>query len=187
LNWFGDSLDGTLARFRKIERPRYGFFVDHIIDSVSEVLVFVGLGISPYLRFDLALVALVSYLLASIYVYLTTYVDGVFRISYGGLSPTEMRMIAIITNAVVFFNGNPSLQIPTGGLLPGLLPSVLVITVFDLVIAVIIVLILSMFTASSITTGMQLSREDREASRKKRIQERAQRMEIRAKNRLARK
>jgi phosphatidylglycerophosphate synthase len=160
LNWFGDSLDGTLARFRKIERPRYGFFVDHIIDSVSEVLVFVGLGISPYLRFDLALVALVSYLLASIYVYLTTYVDGVFRISYGGLSPTEMRMIAIITNAVVFFNGNPSLQIPTGGLLPGLLPSVLVITVFDLVIAVIIVLILSMFTASSITTGMQLSREE---------------------------
>ena len=57
LNWFGDSLDGTLARYRKIERPRYGFFVDHIIDAISEVLVFIGLGLSPYLRFDLAMIA----------------------------------------------------------------------------------------------------------------------------------
>src|SRR5512147_2001859 len=58
LNWFGDSLDGTLARYRKIERPRYGFFVDHIVDAASECMVFLGIGLSPYVRFDLACVAL---------------------------------------------------------------------------------------------------------------------------------
>lgn len=175
IQWFGDSMDGTLARYRKIERPRYGFFIDHIIDSVSEVLVFIGLGISPYLRFDLALVALVSYLLASIYVYLTTYVEGVFRISYGGLGPTEMRLIAIATNTIVFFTGNPSVSIPTAGLLP----QPLVVTIYDLVVAGIVVIILGLFTASAVTTAMQLSREDREANRLKRQAERERRLALR--------
>jgi archaetidylinositol phosphate synthase len=179
INWFGDSLDGTLARYRKIERPRYGFYVDHIIDAVSEVLVFVGLGLSPYLRFDLALIALVSYLLASIYVYLTTYVAGVFRISYGGLSPTEMRLIAIGTNIAVFFTGNPSIQIPAVGPLASLPAGLLAITLFDLVIAVLTLIILGLFVASSITTGMQLSREDRIAARDRRQEARTRRIEQR--------
>ena len=174
LNWFGDSMDGTLARVRKIERPRYGFFIDHIIDAVSEVLVFVGLGFSPFLRFDLALIALVAYLLASIYVYLTTYVEGVFRISYGGLSPTEMRLIAIITNIVVFFYGNPNFQIPALGPF-----AAFPLTLFDLVISVMVVIIIGLFAASVITTAMQLSREDRIAARDRRIQAQAQRKEQR--------
>lgn len=182
INWFGDSLDGTLARYRKIERPRYGFYIDHIIDAVSEVLVFVGLGLSPYLRFDLSLIALIAYLLASIYVYLTTYVEGVFRISYGGLSPTEMRLIAIITNVVVFYSGNPSIVIPAVGLL--VVP--LTVTLFDLVIAAITLVIIGLFLASAITTAMQLSREDRLAARERRLEARAKRNEQRQAQRLQR-
>lgn len=172
INWFGDSMDGTLARVRKIERPRYGFFIDHIIDAVSEVLVFVGLGLSPYLRFDLALLALIAYLLASIYVYLTTYVEGVFRISYGGLSPTEMRLIAIATNIAVFFTGNPTIHIPEISILAYLPAGLNTITLFDLVIAIITVVITGLFIASVITTAMLLSREDRVAARDRRIQAR---------------
>lgn len=114
INWFGDSLDGTVARLRHIERPRYGFFVDHTIDAFSEVLVFLGLGLSPYLNYKIATLALIGYLLLSVLVYITTYVKGVFRISYIRLGPTEMRVIAILANTVVFFVGNPKVKLPFG-------------------------------------------------------------------------
>jgi phosphatidylglycerophosphate synthase len=162
LQWFGDSLDGTLARYRKIERPRYGFFVDHIIDSISEVLIFIGLGLSPFLRFDLALLALVCYLLASIYVYLATYVNGVFRLSYSGIGPTEMRLIAIAANLIVFFAGNPTFNLAFGSL-----------TFYDLVVIGVILIIMTLFLVSTISTAMALSVEDRQAHREKRLHEKA--------------
>lgn len=165
LQWFGDSLDGTLARYRKIERPRYGFFVDHIIDTVSEVLIFLGLGLSPYLRFDLALLALISYLLLSTYVYLVTYVNGVFRISYARLGPTETRVLAIIANTVVFFTGNPLIHFSIGSPIP----FVASLTFYDLVAVVFAILVSSFFIASAVTTAMNLSREDRANSRAARI------------------
>jgi len=79
MNWLGDSLDGTLARYRHIERPRYGFLVDHWVDAISVVLIFLGLGISPYVDLLVASLALIGYLLLSIMVYLITYVTGVFK------------------------------------------------------------------------------------------------------------
>ena len=111
INWFGDSLDGTIARHRRQERPLYGFFVDHIVDAVSEVLIILGLGLSPYVRFDLACLALIGYLLLSILVYLRTCVKGEFVISYGKLGPTEARLIVIGANTIVFFVGNPQLTL----------------------------------------------------------------------------
>lgn len=176
IQWFGDSLDGTLARYRKIERPKYGFFIDHIIDSISEVLIFIGLGLSPFLRFDLALIALVCYLLASIYVYLTTYVNGIFRISYGGISPTEMRLIAIAANTLVFFTENPSIALPW-----------VTLTLFDLVVVGVILIILSLFLYSTITTAMELSRSDRESWRTHKLQERSARRQALHDKRAARK
>jgi archaetidylinositol phosphate synthase len=164
LNWFGDSLDGTLARYRKIERPRYGFFVDHIIDSVSEVLIFLGLGLSPFLRFDLALLALIAYMLLSIYVYLVTYVNGVFRISYAKLGPTEVRVIGIAANTIVFFYGNPTVALPW-----------ITLTLYDVIGIFVLVIILAVFLVASITTAMNLSREDREAARQRKLNERAAR------------
>jgi archaetidylinositol phosphate synthase len=164
LNWFGDSLDGTLARYRKIERPRYGFFVDHIIDSVSEVLIFLGLGLSPFLRFDLALLALVAYMLLSIYVYLVTYVNGVFRISYARLGPTEVRVIGILANTFVFFYGNPTVALPW-----------VTLKLYDVLGIFVLVAILIVFLVASITTAMSLSREDREAYRQRKLNEQSAR------------
>jgi archaetidylinositol phosphate synthase len=110
VNWFGDSLDGTVARYRHIERPKYGYFVDHAVDGLSEALVALGLGLSPYVTFSVAAMALVGYLLMSVYVYLTTYVRGVFKISYGRFGPTEVRVIIILFNVVLFFAGIPTIS-----------------------------------------------------------------------------
>jgi len=103
INWFGDSLDGTLARYRKIERPRFGFFVDHTVDAASQAMIFLGLGASPYMRFDLACLTLIMYLLMSVLVYVQMFVSGVFRIAYIGLGPTEVRIIAIIGTVLTYF------------------------------------------------------------------------------------
>jgi phosphatidylglycerophosphate synthase len=105
VNWFGDSLDGTLARHRKIERPKFGFFIDHTMDAISETLIVFGLGLSPFVSFEVAAVALIGYLLMSVLVYVRTYVTGEFRISYGRFGPTEVRVIIILFNAVLFFVG----------------------------------------------------------------------------------
>lgn len=184
LQWFGDSLDGTLARYRKIERPRYGFFVDHIIDTISEVLIFLGLGLSPFLHFHLALLALVSYLLLGTYVYLVTYVNGVFRISYGRLGPTETRVLAMIANTIVFFSANPTMHWSITG---GPIPFNFTFTFYDLVVIGFSLLVVSFFIASTITTAMSLSREDRAAARIKARQEKTARRQALRDQRVARK
>ncbi|MEJ2262782.1 MAG: CDP-alcohol phosphatidyltransferase family protein [Anaerolineales bacterium] len=116
INWFGDSMDGTLARHRKAQRPKYGFFVDHTVDSFNEVLIFLGLGISPLMRFEIASVALIGYLLMSVLVFVRTCVVGEFKISYGKLGPTEVRAIAVGVNTLIYFFGNPAFQSPMGPL-----------------------------------------------------------------------
>lgn len=105
LNWIGDSLDGTLARYRKKERPKYGFFIDHTLDVISEMSVFMGIGLSPYINFEYALLALIGYLILSVYVYVKTFVTGIFQLSFGKLGPTEMRVFIIILNAILFYFG----------------------------------------------------------------------------------
>jgi phosphatidylglycerophosphate synthase len=112
LNWFGDSLDGTLARYRKIERPRYGFLIDHWVDALSAVLIFLGLGLSPYVNLVVASLAVISYLLVSIMVYLITYVTGVFTITSAMIGPTEIRLLAIILNIIIFFSGEVVFNLP---------------------------------------------------------------------------
>ena len=93
LNWFGDSLDGTLARVRRLERPRYGFYVDHVLDIAGTTLLFGGLACSPFMTPAIALALLIAYLLVAGEVFLATAVHGVFRMSVGGIGPTELRII----------------------------------------------------------------------------------------------
>ena len=93
LNWFGDSLDGTLARVRRAERPRYGFYVDHVLDIVGTTLLVGGLACSPFMTPAVALALLIAYLLVAGEVFLATAVRGVFRMSVGGVGPTELRII----------------------------------------------------------------------------------------------
>jgi archaetidylinositol phosphate synthase len=98
VNWFGDSLDGTLARFRKIERPRYGYYLDHLTDAYSTLLIGLGLGFSPYMLLAVGLAIVIAYLLLSINVYLETHVFETFSFSYGNFGPTEVRLLLIVLN-----------------------------------------------------------------------------------------
>lgn len=105
VQWFGDSLDGTLARTRKIERPRYGYYLDHLTDAYSTLAIGLGLGLSPYMLLAVGLAIVTSYLILSINVYLETYVFGEFSFSYGRLGPTEVRVILMALNTFAFFAG----------------------------------------------------------------------------------
>lgn len=116
LNWFGDSLDGTLARYRHIERPRYGFLIDHWVDAISVVLIFIGLGLSPYVDLSVASMGAIAYLLVSIMVYLITFATGIFQITSAGVGPTEIRLLAILSNTAIFFVGNVVFDLPLLGL-----------------------------------------------------------------------
>lgn len=104
LNWFGDSLDGTLARVRNRLRPRYGYYVDHIIDALSAVCLFVGLGLSGYMSERIAMGMLMCYLLLAIQSYLAAHSLGVFSISWWKFSPTEMRILLAIGNTVAYYH-----------------------------------------------------------------------------------
>lgn len=93
LNWFGDSLDGTLARYRQIERLHYGYFIDHSADLIAHTLIIVGLGLSPFFTIPSALLVLSLYLLMSSYTYLRVVTESVHRLSYGGMGATEFRLL----------------------------------------------------------------------------------------------
>ena len=110
LNWFGDSLDGTLARVRNRQRPRYGFYVDHMIDSVGALFLMGGLGASSYINWRIAVGMLVAFLLLSIETYLASYTLGVFRLSFGKLGPTEIRILLIAGNIALWFH--PDARVP---------------------------------------------------------------------------
>jgi archaetidylinositol phosphate synthase len=101
INWFGDSLDGTLARVRNRQRPRYGFYVDHIVDAFGIAFLVAGLGLSGYMSPSVAMAFLIVYFLMNIEIYLATYTLGVFKLSYGVMGPTEMRVIVCIGNLVL--------------------------------------------------------------------------------------
>jgi archaetidylinositol phosphate synthase len=98
VNWFGDSLDGTLARVRQQQRPRYGFYVDHMIDSVGAVVLMGGLALSGYMHPAIAMGLLVAFLLLSIQSYLATYALGEFHLSFWRFGPTELRLLLAVGN-----------------------------------------------------------------------------------------
>jgi phosphatidylglycerophosphate synthase len=102
INWFGDSLDGTLARVRDKQRPRYGFYVDHILDSFGTLFLIGGLGLSGYMSGTIALALVTAYFLLSIELYLATYCVGIFRLSFSIWGPTELRVVLAIGTFVLF-------------------------------------------------------------------------------------
>lgn len=103
VNWFGDSLDGSLARVRNTQRKTYGFYLDHNVDVINECIMFFGVGISPLVNLTFMMAVLVAYLVLSVYVYIDCYLKGEHRLTYGGLGPTEFRLLAIILNTLYIF------------------------------------------------------------------------------------
>jgi archaetidylinositol phosphate synthase len=103
VNWLGDSLDGTLARYRNKLRPRYGFYVDHMIDTFGAIFLMAGLAASGYLHWQVSAAMLTAFLTLSIETYLASYTLGDFRLSHGYFGPTEIRILMIIGNAALLF------------------------------------------------------------------------------------
>lgn len=124
INWYGDSLDGTLARVRHTQRPKYGFFIDHSVDALTISMMCVGAGVSPLLRLDVALGVLAAYLIISVYTYVCQIVGGEMRLTYGKLGPTEFRLIVIIANTLFIYTPWRHLSYTIGGV---------VFTLFDLI------------------------------------------------------
>ena len=110
VNWFGDSLDGTLARVRRQQRPRYGFYIDHVVDCFGVLFLLAGLALSGYMSPLVAMGLLAAYFMLSIEVYLATYCLTVFRLSFWGLGPTELRLVLAIGTLALLFD-------PTVGIL----------------------------------------------------------------------
>jgi phosphatidylglycerophosphate synthase len=100
INWYGDSLDGTLARVRKMQRPIYGYYIDHTIDAINEVMIFVGVGLSGLMHLEIALLALVMYFLMTINVSINAHLKKEFKLTYASMGPTEFRIIMIIINTI---------------------------------------------------------------------------------------
>ena len=106
VHWLGDSLDGTLARFRRIERPTYGYYLDHLVDAFATAVICIGLGLSPHMLLATGLVIAIAYLLLSINTYLETSAFGVFDLGYGRVGPTEIRVILIGLNTALALGVN---------------------------------------------------------------------------------
>lgn len=111
VNWVGDSLDGTLARVRRIERPRYGYYLDHIVDMFAVAFVCIGLGFSPYLLLSVGLALLIAYYLMSINVYLETFVMKTFQFGYEHIGPTEARVILILAGSALALGFEPTFEL----------------------------------------------------------------------------
>lgn len=110
LNWFGDSLDGTLARVRNRQRPRYGFYVDHMVDTFGALFLMSGLAVSTYIDLRIAMGMLIAFLLLSIESYLASYTLGIFRLSFAKFGPTEIRILLSLGNLVLWFR--PDIRVP---------------------------------------------------------------------------
>ncbi len=103
VNWFGDSLDGTLARFRDAQRPRYGYYTDHVLDLIGTVVLVGGMGLSGFMSPTIALGLLIAYLAVTAEVYLSTHVQKVFRLSFMYFGPTELRILLSVGTLVLFY------------------------------------------------------------------------------------
>ena len=103
INWYGDSLDGTLARVRNKQRPIFGYYIDHTVDIINELLIFLGLGLSGLICFDLSLFILIVYMMLTLNVSINAHLKKEFRLTYAKLGPMEFRVLAIIFNTVCIY------------------------------------------------------------------------------------
>ena len=144
IQWFGDSMDGSLARFRKIERPSFGYFLDHSCDGLTSLLILAGIGLSPFVRLDVALLALAGYLLLSVHAYLSARVLGELKLSYLNAGPTELRIALIaMTVAMMALGAAPGRFAPLSG--------------FDLIVGGVAAALIALFVFQTLVTARRLN------------------------------
>lgn len=156
INWFGDSLDGSIARVRNQQRPRYGFFLDHNVDCINEAMMFVGAGLSSLMHLNIALLVFAAYLMLSIYVYISAHLKGEFKLTYASLGPTEFRVIVIIVNTL-FIYVNPLREFKAA---VNILGRSVDLSTLDIVALIIFVVLVVMYLASLIKDGRQYAAEE---------------------------
>jgi phosphatidylglycerophosphate synthase len=145
VNWFGDSLDGSLARWRGIERPNYGYFVDHSVDALATLMMISAIGVSPYMRLDVALMGVAGYFLLSIHTFIAAKVVGEFRLSYMAGGPTELRLMLMAMTALMPIVGT--------GLVAGT-----TLSAFDLFALVVSSILVTLFIVQTSATARMLRR-----------------------------
>jgi phosphatidylglycerophosphate synthase len=148
VQWFGDSTDGSLARWRKIERPRYGYFLDHSCDGLVTTMVVVGIGFSPHVAMEFALIALAGYLLLSIHAFLSVRVLGELKLSYLNAGPTELRFVLIALTLTMMAVGPDAPRLETWiGSING----------FDIFVGLVGLLLIALFALQTGTTARRLA------------------------------
>lgn len=148
VHWFGDSLDGSIARYRKIERPRFGYFIDHSADGFASLLILGGIGLSPYLRVDIAMFAVVAYLLLAVHTFLLAKVAGEFPLSHMGAGPTELRIILVVLTITMGVLG------PDVGRVGGF-------GAFDILFGGLALVLVGIFVVQTLKVGRTLADSDR--------------------------
>jgi archaetidylinositol phosphate synthase len=144
IHWFGDSLDGSLARFRKAERPRYGYFLDHSVDAVAITVMLGGLGLGPFMELEIALIALVAYLMLSIHTFLCAQVIDTFKLTYLAGGPTELRLMLMAMTGAMFFV-SPDKLLGTG------------LSAFDMFALLVSAILLGVFAFQTAVTARMLA------------------------------
>ena len=155
VQWIGDSLDGTLARVRGIERPTYGYYLDHLVDAIATAAIGIGLGLSPFMLLSVGTLIVVAYLILSINVYLESFAFSRFSIGYGKIGPTEIRLILIALNTLLALD-----LVGLDSHLAGL-----DLTVFDLVGLAIAATMIALLLARSARNLRELAEREPAASR----------------------
>jgi phosphatidylglycerophosphate synthase len=155
LQWLGDSLDGTLARVRGIQRPKYGYYLDHMVDAIATAAIGLGLGLSPYMLLSIGALIVVGYLILSINVYLESMAFGRFRLGYGYLGPTEIRAVLILLNAALALDIGLDFRLLE-----------LDLTVFDVIGLAIVAVMLVLLTVRVFGNLGELAKEEPSAPRR---------------------
>ena len=150
LNWFGDSFDGSLARYRHKTRPNYGYYIDHITDGLTVTILGLGFGLSGFIRVEIALAFIIMYLMLMMHVELVTYVENEFKYSFGLFGPTEFRIIGILLAVVMFFL--PVEYFDIWGY---------TLTQYDLFAVFAVVVMFIILISSIVSKGVELDRIDR--------------------------
>src|SRR4051794_4503380 len=155
VHWLGDSLDGTLARVRKTERPKYGYYLDHMVDAIATAAIGLGLGLSPYMLLSIGAPIVVGYLILSINVYLESMAFGRFRLGYGFLGPTEIRAVLFLLNTALALDLGLDFHLVK-----------LHVTVLDVIGLGIVSLMLVLLTVRAFGNLRELAREEPSAPRR---------------------
>ena len=154
VQWIGDSLDGTLARVRQIQRPKYGYYLDHIVDAIATAAIGLGLGLSPYMLLSIGALIVVGYLILSINVYLESMAFGRFRLGYGLLGPTEIRVVLILINTAMALGLGLDFRLLE-----------LDLTIFDVIGLAVVAVMLALLTVRVFGNLRELAKEEPSAPR----------------------